>query len=100
LPYTPKPVDTSRVLLSTELNGIVEQLAKNTHENWAAIRIGQGWRYGPERNDLHKEHPCLVPFEDLPESEKENDRKIVREILKNLLILGYEIHRSDKRNEF
>jgi ryanodine receptor 2 len=96
LPYEPIPIDTSDVFLSVDLKNIVELLAKNTHENWASIRISQGWRYGPERNDLHKEHPCLVPFENLPESEKEHDRKIVQEMLKTLLILGFKIHRSEK----
>jgi len=90
----PKPVDTSGVLLTRDLDRIVEMLAKNTHENWASMRMSQGWRYGSERDDEHKEHPCLVPFEKLPESEKEHDRKVVREMLKTLLTLGFEIKRS------
>jgi len=83
--------------LTEDLQGIVELLAENTHENWAAGRISQGWRYGPERNDADKEHPCLVPYELLPESEKEHDRRIVQEILKTLLKLGFEIHKSKKK---
>ena len=94
--YKPRPVDTSDVLLSEDLNEIVELLAKNTHENWALMRLRQGWRFGPERNDDYKEHPCLVSFENLPESEKEHDRKVVRELLKTLLTLGFEIQRSEK----
>jgi ryanodine receptor 2 len=97
LPYSPKLVDTSDVFLSEDLKSIVEQLAKNTHENWASVRMRQGWRYGPERSDLLKEHPCLVPFENLLESEKEHDRRIVQEILKTLLKLGFEIHKSKKK---
>jgi ryanodine receptor 2 len=89
--YTPEPVDTSGILLAGELNGIVELLAKNTHDNWAFMRMKQGWRYGPERNDTNKEHPCLVPYESLPESEKEHDRKVVMELLKTLISLGFEI---------
>jgi hypothetical protein len=54
----------------------------------------EGWRYGPERNDALKEHPCLVPYEELPESEKEHDRKVVRELLKTLLSLGFGIRRK------
>ena len=96
MPYSPKLVDTSDVFLSEDLKSIVEQLAKNIHENWASVRMSQGWRYGPERSDLLKEHPCLVPFENLLESEKEHDRRIVQEILKTLLILGFEIHKCKK----
>ena len=96
LPYTPKPVDTSGVHLTRDIDEIVEKLAKNTHENWAYMRMSHGWRYGPGRNDESKEHPCLVPFEKLSEAEKEYDRKVVREMLKTLLTLGFEIKRSEK----
>lgn len=96
MPYTPKPIDTSDVLLNEDLNGIVEILAKNTHENWASMRMSQGWQYGPERNDEFKEHPCLVSYENLPKSEKEHDRKVVREMLKTLITLGFEIRRRER----
>jgi len=96
LPYTPTPVDTSGVLLPEDLNGIVEVLAKNTNENWDSTRMSEGGWYGPKRNDEYKEYTCLVPFENLPESEKERDRKVVREMSKTLLTLGFEIQRSEK----
>jgi ryanodine receptor 2 len=91
--YAPKPVDTSQIYLDKDLEDLVDYLAKNTHENWAVVRISQGWRFGQERNDAHKEHPCLVPYELLPESEKEHDRTVVRELLKTLLSLGFEIRK-------
>ena len=94
MPYTPKPVDTSGVHVTKELHEIVELLAKNTHDNWASLRMKEGWRYGPERNDPLKEHPCLVPYEELPESEKEHDRTVVRELVKTLLSLGFEIRKE------
>jgi hypothetical protein len=94
LHYSPKPIDTPDVL-TNELNGIVELLPKNTPENWASIRMSQGWRYGSERNNEYKE-PCLVPFEKLPKSEKEYDRKIVREMLMTLFTPGFEIQRTEK----
>ena len=50
-----------------------------------------GWRYGPERNDAKKEHPCLVPYEQLPESEKEYDRQAAMETLKAILAMGHRI---------
>lgn len=34
----------------------------------------EGWTYGPERNDTLKQHLCLMPYEELPESEKQYDR--------------------------
>lgn len=94
LSYTPKPIDTSEIFLSNELKLLVEFLAKNTHENWASLRMSEGWQYGPERDDAYKKHPCLVLYEDLPESEKEHDRKVVREMLKTLISLGFEIRQK------
>ena len=92
--YTPAPIDTSRVELSPEIRQLTEQLAKNAHEVWAQERISQGWQFGPERNDQRKEHPSLVPYEQLPESEKVYDRNTAMGTLKAVLVLGYRIVRA------
>lgn len=91
--YTPQPMDTKDVRLPEELNELVEQMAKNVHEVWAQARIRQGWTWGPERNDALKHHPCLVPYEDLPESEREYDRNTSQETLKLICKLGFKISR-------
>jgi len=90
--YNPKPLNTSKVKLSADLLELTELLAKNTHDIWAVQRIAEGWKYGAERNDERKEHPCLVPYEDLPESEKEYDRNTAIETLKVIKKLGYSIN--------
>ena len=92
--YSPHPIDTSDVELSDELKQLVEQLARNVHDNWAIGRINDGWTYGPERNDDLKQHPCLVDYDDLPESEKEYDRNTAVETLKLILKLGWEIKKG------
>lgn len=89
--YQPKPIDTSKVTLPAEIVQLTEQLAKNTHENWAKQRMSAGWRWGSKRDDEKKEHPCLVPYEQLPESEKEYDRKTTMETVKAIQALGYRI---------
>ncbi len=89
--YIPQPIDTSDVKLSKELETLVEQMAKNVHEVWSQTRIDQGWQYGTARNDTLKHHPCLVPYEELPESEKEYDRNTSIETLKLILKLGFKI---------
>lgn len=89
--YTPQTIDTSGVRLSTDLEELVERLAENTHDHWARQRLAEGWRYGPRRNDGAKEHPDLVPYRDLPEPEKEYDRKTSMETLKAIVALGYQI---------
>jgi len=92
--YIPNPIDTQNVELPKELLPLIEQMAKNVHEVWAQNRIKDGWTYGPVRNDATKKHPCLVPYEELSESEKEYDRATSQETLKLILKHGFEISKK------
>ena len=87
--YKPQPVDTSSISLSPDIVDLTERLAKNTHNVWAQERMVQGWRFGAERNDARKEHPSLVPYEDLPEAEKVYDRNTSIQTLKAIVAFGY-----------
>jgi hypothetical protein len=91
MPYDPKPLDTSAVHLTPEILELTELLARNAHETWARQRLADGWRYGSQRDDMRKEHPGLVPYESLPESEKEYDRQTAMGTLKAIIALGYRI---------
>ena len=89
--YTPQPIEIDDVRLPAELDELTERLAKNVHEVWAKNRIDDGWTYGAERNDETKQHPCLLPYEELPESEREYDRNTAVGTLKLILKLGFKI---------
>jgi len=89
--YQPRPITTEGVDLPPELLPLTERLAENAHDLWAAQRLAQGWRLGPERSDAEKLHPCLVPYGQLPDSEKEYDRITALGTLKAILKLGYRI---------
>lgn len=89
--YEPKPVDTSGVELSKDLQMLSEMIAKNCHDVWAVGRMNDGWTFGKQRDDATKKHPCLVPYEMLTESEKEYDRNTSMETLKLITKLGYNI---------
>ena len=91
--YIPKPVDTSEVKLPAELLELTEKIASNVHDHWAIERIAQGWTYGQSRDDVQKTNPCLVPYEELPESEKVFDRNTALETLKMIVALGYRIEK-------
>lgn len=97
--YTPKPADTSDVQLSEELLKLTEKLAENTHDVWAAGRIAQGWTYGEERNDALRQTPCLVAYDELPESEKEYDRNTALQTLKLIVKLGYKIEKKKTKKK-
>lgn len=89
--YKPLPIDISDVVLPLELEDLVEALAENVHDTWAKGRIDDGWTYGPVRDDARKHHPCLVPYGELPESEKEYDRNTAISTLKFIVKNGYMI---------
>jgi RyR domain len=91
--YTPETINTSHISLGPTLEELVERLAQNNQDHWAQKRIEEGWRFGPTRNDNQKEHPDLVPYDELPEAEKEYDRKTVVEALKAIIALGYEVRK-------
>lgn len=93
LQYTPQPIDTTAIELPQELMDLAEEMAKNVHEVWAAGRMAEGWIYGEVRDDARKTHPCLLPYEELPESEKEYDRQTAISTLKTVMKLGYEIRK-------
>ena len=89
--YDPKPIDTSDVELEGEILDLGELISKNTHDVWAVGRINDGWSYGEKRDDEKKLHPCLVPYEELSDAEKEYDRNTSMETLKLIIKLGYKI---------
>ncbi len=89
--YRPEPIDTSAVELPEEIQELVERLARNTHALWAQGRLAEGWRYGPQRDDVKMEHPDLVPYDELPEAEKQYDRTTAAGVLKTIMALGYRI---------
>lgn len=89
--YLPQPINTSGIDLPGALSYLVERLAEHTHDIWAEGRIGNGWKWGPERCDEKLLHPCLVPYSTLPEGEKDYDRRAVLGTVKAILALGYTI---------
>lgn len=93
--YNPNPIDLSDVTLDSSLESLVEALAENVHDTWAKGRMDDGWNYGPVRDDAKKHHPCLVPYNELPESEKEYDRNTAISTLKFIVKKGYGIDRIE-----
>ncbi|WP_321508184.1 RyR domain-containing protein [uncultured Methanoregula sp.] len=60
----------------------VEQLARMEHDRWMQEKTAAGYKYGEVRDDRwwHRRHKSMVPYDDLPETEKEKDRDPVRSI--------------------
>jgi len=71
----------------------VELLAQMEHESWAEEKISEGWKYRPTKDATKKTSPYLVPWNDLPEEEKDKDRNQVRELPQFLAKARFEIYR-------
>lgn len=95
--YIPAPIDTSSVILPESLLALTERIAENVHDVWAIGRMAEGWRYGEKKDVEKKTTPLLVPYAQLPESEKEYDRNTALETLKMILSLGFRIQPSEQR---
>lgn len=89
--YNPSPILFNKDSFSKEINQLIELLAENVHEQWSAGKIKDGWKYGKRHNDRLKEHPSIVPYQELSELEKEYDRNTVIATLSLLVANGYDL---------
>jgi hypothetical protein len=89
--YEPKPIDTSEIILPDGILEIVEVLAQNTHDVWAARKIKEGYTYESSQGNMT--HSSLVPYEELSELQKEYDRATLLETIRLLIKLGYDIQK-------
>lgn len=84
----------TKIPIAPTITEILETLARNVHNRWMAGRLADGWKFGPKRDDEKKEHPSMIPYEELPETEKEYDRQTVLTTITGLLENGFEIQKK------
>jgi ryanodine receptor 2 len=89
--YNPQPIPAEHITLSGEILELIEVLAENAHDIWASERLRDGWTFGPDRDDTKLRHPCLVPYPQLPDREREYDRAMVIGSVRAILALGFTI---------
>lgn len=92
--YNPKLIDLEHVQLPEGFDELREAIAENAHDMWAMERQSEGWTYGIKRDDSKLETPDMVPYAQLPESEKQYDRLMAEDTLKLLIALGYKIEKG------
>ena len=92
--YHPKLIDLEYVELPEGFDELREAIAENAHDRWALERQSEGWTFGPKRDDSKLETPDMVPYAQLPESEKQYDRVMAEDTLKLLTALGYKIEKN------
>lgn len=89
--YNPQPINVEYIDLDADLEDLTEAIAENAHDIWARARMDEGWTYGPIRDDANKRHPDLVPYAQLPDTEKEYDRIMAMNTLRLVRRLGFDI---------
>ena len=92
--YIPHPINLDDVVVEEELIELREAIAENAHEVWAETRRNEGWSYGPVRDDVKKQHPDMLPYNLLPDSEKEYDRLMAMNTIKLLKKLGWKLNKE------
>lgn len=92
----PEAINADRLVLSDQL---IEQIARDVHDQWALERQRQGWTWGEHRDDDKKEHPGIVPYDMLTNDEKEIDRVTVRAVISSLLAQGATITHDDRKDD-
>ena len=58
---------------------------EQSHQGWLAVKVADGWVYGPVKNAAAKTHPCMVPYTDLPPEQRAKDTlfgTVVRGVLR------------------
>lgn len=55
------------------LNALAGQTPEELHDSWCENKLRDGWTYGPVKNEKYKQHPCLIPYEELDFDQKMKD---------------------------
>ncbi len=77
---------------TSALNGVDGVFAGNgpgaSHEGWLAEKVATGWKFGPVKDPEKKEHPCMVPFHELPFDQQQKDHIFVQTVHTMAAALG------------
>ena len=66
------------------------QTPSQSHDSWFAQKKSEGWIWGPAKNVEKKEHPCMMPYDELPTDQRHKDHNflvVVRSMLRALGVL-------------
>ncbi|XP_064623398.1 ryanodine receptor-like isoform X6 [Lineus longissimus] len=97
-PYVPRPVDTNRMTLNQQLEGIVSQFVEHYHDSWATVKLDEGWEFAQSYDDEKMTHPFLKPVHMLSLKDQDNLMSPVRESLKTMLVWGCSLDLEESKS--
>lgn len=65
------------------------------HEEWVADKLAHGWTYGEVKDEEKKTHPCLVPYDQLPDTQKVKDHLFVAVVHAMMMYLNTDLGPCD-----
>uniref|UniRef100_A0A8C1VBL3 Ryanodine receptor 3 n=1 Tax=Cyprinus carpio TaxID=7962 RepID=A0A8C1VBL3_CYPCA len=92
--FDPQPISTANISLPEKLDYIASKFAEHSHEKWSSEKIALGWTAGDKVDDKAKTHPLLKAYKALSEKDRETYRYPVKETLKSMLAMGWNIERT------
>ena len=73
------------------VRGVIEgNDPKQSHESWLRKKIDDGWKYGEKKDPILKEHPCMLPYAELPIEQRAKDMLFVHIVKGVLVACGWE----------
>lgn len=61
-----------------------------SHNGWMAHKRAEGWKYGPTKDEVRREHPCFVPYSELPVTQR------VKDAIFGAVVRGVAVHHGLK----
>ena len=94
-PYTPIPINTSQINITNELQTLIQKFSEHYHDSWASKKIDAGWTFAEARDPEAKTHNRLKPYNLLSEYEKEVYRAPIRDAIKAMLALEWNVEYTE-----
>lgn len=90
--------ESSKQRKQEEINAVLDQLAENIakllHAKWAKNKAEHHWSYSPRYSAAQKQHPMLLPWEQLPDKHKRSEIERTRDTLEILDSINLKITRK------
>jgi hypothetical protein len=90
VPYSQAPEWQKKSAMKGVRGVLAGDTPEESHETWMDGLITDGWKWGPVKDSVKKEHPCLVPYDQLPLEQQQKDHLFITTVGVMALALGWQ----------